>query len=90
MWQWRSWRRRCFAAYRLGRGPGVFAAFLSVAVFDFFFVPPRFTFAVSDVQYLLTFAVMLVVALLIGQLTVRAEISGGRGGKPGTAYPGAV
>lgn len=57
------------AAYRLGRGPGVFAAFLSVAVFDFFFVPPRFTFAVSDVQYLLTFAVMLVVALLIGQLT---------------------
>lgn len=56
-------------AYRLGRGPGVFAAFLSVAVFDFFFVPPRFTFAVSDVQYLLTFAVMLVVALLIGQLT---------------------
>ncbi len=56
-------------AYHLGRGPGVFAAFLSVAVFDFFFVPPHLTFAVSDVQYLLTFLVMLTVALLISQLT---------------------
>ena len=54
---------------RLGRGPAVLASFLSVAVFDFFFVPPRFSFAVSDVQYLLTFAVMLAVALVIGNLT---------------------
>ena len=58
-----------FAAYKLGRGPGAFAAFLSVAAFDFFFVPPRFSLAVSDIQYLLTFAIMLAVALLIGQLT---------------------
>ncbi len=57
------------AAYKLGRGPGALAALLSVAAFDFFFVPPRLSFAVSDVQYLLTFAVMLAVALLIGQLT---------------------
>ncbi len=54
---------------RLGRGPAVFASFLSVAVFDFFFVPPRFSFAVSDVQYVVTFAVMLAVALVIGNLT---------------------
>ena len=52
-----------------GRGPAVLAAFLGVALFDFFFVPPRFTFAVSDVQYLVTFGVMLVVALVVGQLT---------------------
>ena len=45
------------------------AAFVSVAGFDFFFVPPRFSFAVSDVQYLLTFAVMLAVALITGQMT---------------------
>lgn len=57
------------AAYKLGRGPGALAALLSVAAFDFFFVRPRFSFAVSDVQYLVTFAVMLAVALLIGQLT---------------------
>ena len=43
-------------AVRFGRGPAVLAAFLSVGAFDFFFVPPRFSFAVSDVQYLLTFA----------------------------------
>ncbi len=58
-----------FAAYKLGRGPGALAAFLSVAAFDFFFVPPRFSLAVSDVQYVLTFFIMLAVALLIGQLT---------------------
>uniref|UniRef100_UPI002FC6916F DUF4118 domain-containing protein n=1 Tax=Hydrogenophaga sp. TaxID=1904254 RepID=UPI002FC6916F len=52
-----------------GRGPAVLAAFLGVGLFDFFFVPPRFTFAVSDVQYLVTFGVMLVVALVVGQLT---------------------
>ncbi len=58
-----------FTAVRLGRGPAVLAAFLSVGLFDFFFVAPQFSFAVSDVQYLLTFAVMLAVALVIGQLT---------------------
>jgi two-component system sensor histidine kinase KdpD len=52
-----------------GRGPAVLAAFLGVGLFDFFFVPPRFTFAVSDVEYLVTFGVMLVVALVVGQLT---------------------
>jgi two-component system sensor histidine kinase KdpD len=56
-------------ALRFGRGPAVLAAFLSVGAFDFFYVPPRFTFSVHDAQYLLTFAVMLVVALVIGQLT---------------------
>ncbi len=56
-------------AVKWGRGPAVLAAFVSVASFDFFFVPPRFTFAVSDFQYLLTFAVMLIVALIIGQMT---------------------
>ena len=56
-------------AVRFGRGPAVLAAFLNVAAFDFFFVSPRMSFAVSDVQYVLTFAVMLVVGLVIGQLT---------------------
>jgi len=58
-----------FVAVRFGRGPAVLAAFLSVGSFDFFYVPPRFTFSVGDAQYLVTFAVMLVVALVIGQLT---------------------
>lgn len=57
-----------FAGVRLGRGAAVLAAFLSVACFDFFFVPPRLSFAVSDVQYLVTFAVLLVTGLITGQL----------------------
>lgn len=56
-------------AARFGRGPAVLAAFLSVALFDFFFVPPRFSLTVHDAQYLVTFAVMLAVALITGQLT---------------------
>ena len=55
-------------AWRHGRGPAVMAAVLGVALFDLFFVAPQFSFAVSDVQYLVTFAVMLLVGLLIGQL----------------------
>ena len=52
----------------LGRGPSVMTAVLNVAAFDFFFVPPRFTFAVGDAQYLITFAVMLIIALTIATL----------------------
>ncbi|MDE2323046.1 MAG: sensor histidine kinase KdpD, partial [candidate division NC10 bacterium] len=58
-------------AARSGPGPSVLASILSVAAFDFFFVPPYLTFVVADAQYLITFAVMLVVALVISGLTVR-------------------
>lgn len=65
---------------RTGRGPAALASILSVAAFDFFFVPPRFTFAVSDSQYLVTFAVMLIVALVVSGLTVsiRAQAESAR------------
>ncbi|RQX80644.1 DUF4118 domain-containing protein [Burkholderia anthina] len=58
-----------FSAVRLGRGPGVLQSFLSVAAFDFFFVPPRMSFSVSDTQYLLTFFGMLLTSLVISHLT---------------------
>ncbi|MBS2009811.1 MAG: sensor histidine kinase KdpD, partial [Cyanobacteria bacterium SZAS TMP-1] len=57
-------------ASRYGRGPSILVSVLSVAFFDFFCVPPYYTFAVSDVQYVVTFIVMLVVALTISSLTV--------------------
>lgn len=57
----------------LGRGPAMLAAAAGVAAFDFCFVQPRWSFAVSDVQYLLTFAVMLGVGLVIGTLTARTR-----------------
>jgi two-component system sensor histidine kinase KdpD len=56
------------ASVKLGRGPSVMAAVLNVAAFDFCFVPPRFTLAVSNAEYLVTFAVMLIVALVIASL----------------------
>ncbi len=69
-------------AVKLGRGPAALAAVLNVAAFDFFFVVPRFSFAVSDVQYLFMFAVMLAVGLITGQLTAglrfQARISSSR------------
>ncbi|MFL6708943.1 MAG: DUF4118 domain-containing protein [Massilia sp.] len=56
-------------AFRYGRGPSVLATCVSVGCFDFFYVAPRFTFAVADLQYLVTFAVMLAVGVTTGQLT---------------------
>jgi two-component system sensor histidine kinase KdpD len=61
-------------AVNFGRGPSILASVLSVACFDFFFVPPFLTFAVSDTQYLVTFAVMLVIALVISTLTSRVRM----------------
>ncbi|MBV9791901.1 MAG: sensor histidine kinase KdpD [Chloroflexi bacterium] len=58
-------------ATRYGRGPSMLASALSVAAFDFCFVPPYLTFAVSDSEYLVTFGVMLLVALVISSLTVQ-------------------
>ncbi len=54
---------------RFGRGAGIFTSFLSVAAFDFFFIPPKLSFTVSDTQYLFTFVIMLAVALIISNLT---------------------
>jgi two-component system, OmpR family, sensor histidine kinase KdpD len=70
------------AGLRLGRGPSVLASILSVGSFDYFFVPPRYSFAFSDAQYLLTFAVMLLISLVIATLmaSVRQQtrVSGAR------------
>lgn len=78
------------AAMRLGRGPGVLASFLSVLAFDFFFVPPKMSLSVSDTQYLLTFAVMLTVALVISHLTTslrfQARLATWRERRTGAVY----
>src|SRR5262249_59746993 len=54
-----------------GRGPSLVAASLAVAAFDFCFVPPKYTFSVSDLRYLMTFAVMFASGLAISTLTTR-------------------
>ncbi len=55
-------------ALRFPRGPAFTTAMLSVLAFDYAFVPPSGTFTVDDVQYLLTFAIMLAVALVVSRL----------------------
>src|SRR6202000_2967781 len=71
-------------------GPAALMAVLSVCAFDYFFVPPRFSFAVSDVQYLLTFCIMLAVGLITGQLTAglrfQARVASHREERAGSLY----
>ncbi len=59
------------AAVFFGRGPSILAAAASVLAYDFFFVPPYHTFAVSNVHHLLTFPTMFGVGILISELMVR-------------------
>lgn len=61
------------AAIFLGRGPAILASILSVAVFDYFFVPPQLTMAVSDTEYILTFFGLLAVSLVISYLTAQVR-----------------
>lgn len=58
---------------RHGRQEALLSAILSVAAFNYFFVPPVHTFAITDAQNIVTFAVMLAVALLLSSLTLRLK-----------------
>ncbi len=60
-----------WTAYREGRGPAILASVLAVMLYDFFFVPPLFTFVVADADYVITFLVMLMTGLVISSLTSR-------------------
>ncbi|HKU86132.1 MAG TPA: DUF4118 domain-containing protein [Casimicrobiaceae bacterium] len=50
------------------RGPAIAAAVLAVVTFDVLFVPPRGRLTIDDLQYLLTFAIILTVALVVSRL----------------------
>ncbi len=55
-------------ALKFGRMAAITASLVSVAAFDFLFVPPRLSFSVSNGQYLVTFGVMLAVGIVTGHL----------------------
>jgi two-component system sensor histidine kinase KdpD len=61
-------------AWRFGRGPSVLASLISVLSFNFLFVSPRYSFSVADGQYLVSFAVLMAVGLLVGQLMSRVRL----------------
>lgn len=58
-------------AFFFGKRISIFLSLLSVLCFDYFFVPPYFTFVVADVQYVITFIVMLLTGLLVSTLADR-------------------
>jgi two-component system sensor histidine kinase KdpD len=60
-----------YVASRYPRGLALLAAIASVAALDFFFVPPRFTFAVTDFRYVVTFSVLLLTGILVSSLALR-------------------
>jgi two-component system, OmpR family, sensor histidine kinase KdpD len=74
----------------LGRGPSVLCAIANTAAFDYFFIPPRFSFYVAEPQYLLTLAGMIVVALVIANLMVnirsQTQAAAGRERRTATLY----
>ncbi len=60
-------------AFRRGLRPAIFTAIIGVLAFDFFFIPPYMTFRVSDSEYLITFAGMIIVSVLVSLLVARAR-----------------
>ena len=58
-------------AIYLGRGPALLAAFVSAFTWNFVFITPRLTFAISASQDLILFVLYFVIALLAGNMTAR-------------------
>jgi two-component system, OmpR family, sensor histidine kinase KdpD len=79
-----------FVATRYGLAAGLVSSIASVLVFDFFFVPPYFNFTVNDTQYVITFGVMLAIAIILSTLSHRirrqAEMSRQRQQQTETLY----
>lgn len=60
-------------ASRVGRGPALATALLSLAAFDYLFIPPRFTMSVGDVRHIITLIGFLTVALVISAFASQAR-----------------
>ena len=58
-------------ALKVGRGPVLLAGALSALVWNYFFLPPRFTFVIANIEDAILFGTYFVVALVLGQLVAR-------------------
>lgn len=65
------------SAIFLGRGPSLFIAVAGVLAFDFFLIPPYYTFVVDDTQYIITFIALFIVSLVVSSLTARVREQAG-------------
>ena len=59
------------AGMRLSRWPTLFLATLSALLWNFLFIPPRFTFYISLFQDFMMFGAYFVIAIVIGQLATQ-------------------
>jgi two-component system sensor histidine kinase KdpD len=62
-----------FSAFRFGRRDAVLTAAASVVALNFFFIPPRYTFAVESPDYLVTLGALLLVSLIISGLAAELK-----------------
>lgn len=63
-----------FSAVSFGLRPALFTAFVSVMSYNFFFLPPLYTFTIADPNNWLSFAALLLVAVIAGNLTSRVRV----------------
>jgi two-component system sensor histidine kinase KdpD len=61
------------SAVRWGLAPSIFASLFSAAVYNFFFIPPLYTFTIASSYEVLAFVVYLTVAILISNLAGRVR-----------------
>jgi len=64
-----------YAAMRLGRRDTFIVSVASVLSFNFFFIPPTFTFTVHDLRYLFSFVIMIFVGQIVSWLSARAALA---------------
>jgi two-component system sensor histidine kinase KdpD len=57
----------------LGRGPVFFAGAASALIWDYFFLPPRFTFIISSADDAVLFGAYFVISLVLGQIVARTR-----------------
>ena len=62
-----------FVAVKYGLVASIFTSVLSVVCFDLFIISPRLSFAVADIEYLITFATILVVGLVSAKLVTHSR-----------------
>jgi two-component system sensor histidine kinase KdpD len=56
-----------------GLGPSLFAVVLSVLAYNFFFIPPVYTFTIADPANVIALAVFLIVAVLVSNLAAHTR-----------------
>jgi two-component system, OmpR family, sensor histidine kinase KdpD len=59
--------------FNIGRGPILFAALLSAFCWDYYFIPPKFTFSIEKVNDVLMLIMYFVVAMISGLFTSKIK-----------------